>query len=967
MEDSLAHLRLRRRKSHLKSATVQSFLRILSFCGGDSIASCLALPDVVRPDTVPNSDTVSVDPSSNQSQKNESIDFGRLEVFNPPDAQESNGNGNCKSVEEESSISRNRDSNKGAVDLDKIGSNRLLIEEEGNRTSTDIQNGIFRERESAQIVQVEGGDEFALRNDAESKKRSEEEARLAGQSVHHCAVEQGLNSGTVLESDHVQKQLRAEEIRHEVQEAVKNESKSVNSIQFAAQNEAFPFEQLSADELGHHHMPPGVQGLETAGSSDSIASSINSIGHQDMEEGEISDDFGCLDQLQDSVPEDRCRDFDNRVVEEVQVSDGFVTQCGLAQTTMGQSAVDRKNMDFGSNLTSGFKFRGNCTAAKIDAREVTGKGDEANTSGNNKTNEARQSFSVSHVQALGKMVEGNKNDIVRSKEGIPAGLGSIREVTEYLGTESAEKERSYLIQNLSVVGKDRPATGVAEALELSLYAVSAHVITAVGHGYVNNKKECENICTCTSIGSIQYSKGKGMQKSSAFTLERVTSITKNKACKKKKRAPLSEERKAKKKASKRRKRAQLNREQGVKRLKLTPFTKPKVVHDCKNSHAFNGVCSGFKDAIFNLRLGLEIGLSHAELWIQGIFALCYFLGPPVVTFEMTISSLFGLERTNGEKCKFSHTGVPLTKSQIPLSEGFLLASKFKSAEAMLPPDKTKTPGTVKTNDLNSLSVNHLFKGPIQAQPVTSQNYLQNSQLDTKAETQPKLPAKAPEGIRFLSIGKAPLDGASKQLQNKSSPSKENNKKTTDSHKQTAEEKPCNKNEMPSRAHESAFSSKPPAGVRFFSLGKASLEDTSGQLQIKNSPSDIKNNNETMNRHVQTTAGKLCNSNEITCRPQASPISSCPSSKSSVDVCQGLQSSSPKAPFSMRTLAQKGGSDLTSHFFQPSSSTSGTKNVSGRSSSFSGRSDPTQPPSSSQGGLNDASRILEEFLFSGLNQ
>ncbi|CAA3008388.1 zinc finger CCCH domain-containing 65 isoform X4 [Olea europaea subsp. europaea] len=77
--------------------------------------------------------------------------------------------------------------------------------------------------------------------------------------------------------------------------------------------------------------------------------------------------------------------------------------------------------------------------------------------------------------------------------------------------------------------------------------------------------------------------------------------------KKKKNGPLSKERRAKKKKKDRIKRAEKNRKLGVKRLKLQPVLKPKTITYCR--HYLKGRC-------------LE-----------------------------------------GEKCKFSHDTIPLTKSK----------------------------------------------------------------------------------------------------------------------------------------------------------------------------------------------------------------------------------------------------------------------------------------------------------------
>ncbi|KAF8035004.1 hypothetical protein BT93_C1129 [Corymbia citriodora subsp. variegata] len=108
---------------------------------------------------------------------------------------------------------------------------------------------------------------------------------------------------------------------------------------------------------------------------------------------------------------------------------------------------------------------------------------------------------------------------------------------------------------------------------------------------------------------------------------------------KKKRRTLSKERKEKKKQKERRKRAQKNRELGVKRLKLQPVLKPKTVTYCR--HYLQGRC------------------------------------------------------TEGEKCKFSHDTVPLTKST-KIEDSTIVSNTCdnESNHPAMPLIPKKQPGTI---------------------------------------------------------------------------------------------------------------------------------------------------------------------------------------------------------------------------------------------------------------------------------
>ncbi|OAY75414.1 Zinc finger CCCH domain-containing protein 7 [Ananas comosus] len=178
---------------------------------------------------------------------------------------------------------------------------------------------------------------------------------------------------------------------------------------------------------------------------------------------------------------------------------------------------------------------------------------------------------------------------------------------------------------------------------------------------------------------------------------------------KKRKRTLTDERKAKKKKAKRIKRAQKERAQGVRRLKLQPIVKPKVVKYC--SFFLKGRCQ------------------------------------------------------QGDLCKFSHDTTPLTKSKpckhlrvIPASEGLSLTSKVR---------KSDTPSTTeKLNSGKQSSIQNIPAVPsVEPRTVASSTSSDQKHSVGFSIKSTKGPTEIPKGIRFLSFGKGKLESCNKQQSN----------------------------------------------------------------------------------------------------------------------------------------------------------------------------------------------------------
>ncbi|XP_031115482.1 uncharacterized protein LOC116019440 isoform X1 [Ipomoea triloba] len=270
----------------------------------------------------------------------------------------------------------------------------------------------------------------------------------------------------------------------------------------------------------------------------------------------------------------------------------------------------------------------------------------------------------------------------------------------------------------------------------------------------------------------------------------------NEGKRKKKRGPITKENRAKKKCKERIKRAQKNIKLGVKRLKLPPIVKPKTVSYCR--HYQKGRCH------------------------------------------------------EGEKCKFSHDIIPLTKSK-PCCH-FARHSCMKGDDCPFDHQLSKYPcNNFVSNGFCSRGVDCLFSHKVPAKtesstpPIISKAELSSpllpsslspkmqvnahgsSQLfpgkntgHTVGDTVQKLAVRAPKGVSFLTHGKLPVGDTNHKEFGSSL-------KEGDSGKFNQEEihSKSDNTQMPNNVIKGP-TSRIPHGINFLSLGRAPLIDSSSK-------------------------------------------------------------------------------------------------------------------------------------------
>ncbi|KAK1265740.1 Zinc finger CCCH domain-containing protein 7 [Acorus gramineus] len=191
---------------------------------------------------------------------------------------------------------------------------------------------------------------------------------------------------------------------------------------------------------------------------------------------------------------------------------------------------------------------------------------------------------------------------------------------------------------------------------------------------------------------------------------------------KKKRGPLTEERREKKKIAKKRKRAQKNREQGVKRLKIQPIIKPKTVKHCSFflkgrcqqpcKHFACGMCLKGDDCPFDHELSKY---PCHKIMSTGICP-------------------------RGNSCKFSH--------KISVAEGSAAPSLLSKLDPPVTLDKLTTNSQPDSKHSSSVAKD------------SPRNLIPAKAVERTFE----LPTRIPKGISFLSFGGSPAGNTNKQQQ-----------------------------------------------------------------------------------------------------------------------------------------------------------------------------------------------------------
>ncbi|WCJ42701.1 Zinc finger CCCH domain-containing protein 65 [Euphorbia peplus] len=277
---------------------------------------------------------------------------------------------------------------------------------------------------------------------------------------------------------------------------------------------------------------------------------------------------------------------------------------------------------------------------------------------------------------------------------------------------------------------------------------------------------------------------------------------------KKKRGPPSEQKKAKKKEKKRKKRAEQNRELGVKRLKLRPVEKPKPISYCR--HYINGRCHE----------GEKCKFSHDTVPLTKSKPCCHFarnscLKGDDCPFDHQLSKYPCSNYAStgfcirGDGCLFSHT--------VHLKDDLPSTSNVSTPE----PKTTSFPGTsTSKKQLDNIGTSRpsSIASPGTRGFISSKNTVQNV-----AKSVVSAPVLAPKGISFLSAGKSPLGESSHSTPSSSSLTR--NKRLEDANKanqSTSEEIRCS-NDTPKAAQPSIA----PKGINFLSFGKVSKDTTQG--------------------------------------------------------------------------------------------------------------------------------------------
>ncbi|KAK1549889.1 hypothetical protein Q3G72_009584 [Acer saccharum] len=276
---------------------------------------------------------------------------------------------------------------------------------------------------------------------------------------------------------------------------------------------------------------------------------------------------------------------------------------------------------------------------------------------------------------------------------------------------------------------------------------------------------------------------------------------------KRKRSTPSEEKKAKKKHKERKKRAEKNRELGVRRLKLRPVVKPKPVAYCR--HYLMGRCHE----------GDKCKFSHDTVPLTKSKPCCHFARNSCMKgddcpFDHELSkypcSNFVDKGScnRGDNCMFSH--------KIPPKEDSLSASSGGKNEL-------QPPSLLIPNSHKQLSLDRIPHQNVDVSNSRKVSSYKNTEQNV-AETVVKPPALAPKGISCLFLGKSSALESSKTKQGNSAPKGSADGKVGNQRDPSGSSTFQNMNETPNKTPAAVAVN----GVNFLSFGNAPMEYSSGK-------------------------------------------------------------------------------------------------------------------------------------------
>ncbi|CAK7352590.1 unnamed protein product [Dovyalis caffra] len=283
-------------------------------------------------------------------------------------------------------------------------------------------------------------------------------------------------------------------------------------------------------------------------------------------------------------------------------------------------------------------------------------------------------------------------------------------------------------------------------------------------------------------------------------------------CNKKKRGPPSKEKKAKKKQKERKKRAEKNRQLGVKRMKLHPVLNRKPVSPCR--HYLKGRC----------REGEKCKFSHDTIPLTKF---------EVQSFKLPCHHFARHKCMKGDNCPYDHqlSKYPCTKyvseGHCIRGESCMFSHKFPLQEDPLSSSNVCTPNAKPpslpstSNSKRQLDISGTSNQTAKAVPDSTGVISDRCAALNMAKTVQNLPALVPKGINFLSGGKSSMVESNPKP---SSPLLKGNEfvKVGNQIDQCASVAVQNCNEIPKKIPPAVA----PKGINFLSFGKAPLDKCS---------------------------------------------------------------------------------------------------------------------------------------------
>ncbi|CAB4318596.1 unnamed protein product [Prunus armeniaca] len=281
------------------------------------------------------------------------------------------------------------------------------------------------------------------------------------------------------------------------------------------------------------------------------------------------------------------------------------------------------------------------------------------------------------------------------------------------------------------------------------------------------------------------------------------------ACNKRKRGPPTKEKKEKKKAKERKKRAEKNRELGVKRLKLHPIQKAKTVAYCR--HFVRGRCHEGDKCKFSHD---TVPLTKSKPCVHFARQSCMKGDDCQYDHELSKYPCNNFKEngfcSRGDRCMFSH--------KMPSNED--------SATAACKPE-LKPPMVLNNSRSQQVNTGGASQQNVHALAYSTGIHSRNNTKQNVTQTVLKQPEPANKGISFPPIPKSSLVHFSMSKQEGLAPDRNNGAKAGNQIDQSPLSSVQTSTEIVKRIPPVTT----PKGINFLSFGKASPDDARGKNQV----------------------------------------------------------------------------------------------------------------------------------------